>query len=523
MVVDPVSSASPALAVLILVAASLAVPLIKLFGGGRRLIEALTIASMLSTLYFSGEVLALARSSIIVYMFGGWPPPVGIFYEVDMLGAVLGFLTALVMVLVAIYSIGYMHGDGRIYLYYVLLLVIEAGMLGCFYTGDFFNLFVMIEVTSIAAYILVAYHRDDPLASASSLKYAVYGALATTVFFAATITGYGCFGTLNMADMGAKLQGMSSPVTGAGWGRLLIGAAVFMALSLYAFTFKSAVFPNHYWLPDAHSSAPTPVSAILSGLVVNTGVYCTARFLYTVLAEAPGVQLMFRYVLLVLGGLSALLGGLLMNVQRDVKRLVAYSTILNIGFIVLGLSLGTPSGVAAAFYQAAAHSIAKAMLFLSVGLPIMIAGSRDVSRLKGIGRRYPLVGVMVSIPLLALAGLPPLAVFMSEYSLMTAMIGCGAWASLAMFLAGYLAGMIAYIRLFYWICLEKPAQPLRVDVRISGSMIVALLVLGIVLVFLGIVAPPLWSSVFSRLGAGLLNPHQYISAYHHYSSLLGRG
>ncbi len=142
----------------------------------------------------------------------------GIFYEVDMLRALLGFLTGLVMVLVAMYSAGYMRDDGRLYLYYTLLLILEAGMLGCFYTGDFFNLFVMIEVTSIAAYILAAYHRDDPIASGSSLKYAVYGALATTVFFVATITGYGCFGTLNMADMSAKLQGISSTVTGAGGG-----------------------------------------------------------------------------------------------------------------------------------------------------------------------------------------------------------------------------------------------------------------------------------------------------------------
>ncbi len=523
MIGDPIVSASPALAVLVPVVAGLAIPLIKLLGGGRRLIEALSITSMLLSLFFSGYVLVLARSYIIVYMFGGWPPPVGIFYEVDMLGALLGFLTGLVMVLVAMYSAGYMRDDDRLYLYYTLLLILEAGMLGCFYTGDFFNLFVMIEVTSIAAYILVAYHRDDPIASASSLKYAVYGALATTVFFAATITGYGCFGTLNMADMSAKLQGISSTITGGGWGSLLIGAAVFMALSLYAFTFKSAIFPNHYWLPDAHSSAPTPVSAVLSGLVVNVGVYCTARFLYTVLYGAPDLQLVFRYALLVLGGVSALLGGLLMNVQRDVKRLIAYSTILNIGFIVIGLSLGTPSGSAAAFYQVVAHSVAKAMLFLSIGIPIAVAGSRNIERLRGVGRKYPLVGVLVSIPLLALAGLPPLAVFMSEYSLMTAMIGCGAWAALGLFLAGYISGMIAYIRLFYKICLEEPAQHDLGRARMGGAVVLALMILGIAVVLLGIAAPPLWSGVFAKLGAGLIDPHQYVAAYYRYSSLLGRG
>ena len=516
-------SALPALAVLVPAVGALAVPLIRLLGGGRRLIEFFTLIAMLVSGYCAASTLWLARSAIVVYMFGGWPPPVGIFYEVDMLGATLGLITSVIMLVVAIYSTGYMHSDDRLYLYYTLLLVIEAGMLGCFYTGDFFNLFVMIEVTSIAAYALVAYHHRDPLASASSLKYAIYGALATTVFFAATITGYGCFGTLNIADMSAKLQGLVSPVTGHGWGDLYIGIAVFMALALYAFTFKSAIFPNHYWLPDAHSSAPTPVSAVLSGLVVNVGVYCTARFLYTVLAGIPSLMYGYRIALLVLGGLSALIGGLLMNAQRDVKRLIAYSTILNIGFIVLGLSLGTAPGASAAFYQAVTHSFAKAMLFLAVGLPIAVAGSRDIDRLRGIGRKYPVLGVFLALPLLALAGLPPLAVFMSEYSLMTAMIGAGDWITLGLFLAGYISGMIAYIRLFYKLCLEEPTIETIGELRISSATMFALVVLGATVLFLGFAAPPLWNNVFSGIGSSLSSPHNYVAAYQHYASLLSSG
>lgn len=450
----------PALTVLTPAVTAFVLPLARIAGFGRRGVEALALLSSAATGFLSIRLLmTVLRSGVpVTYCFGGWPPPLGIFYEVDLISALLGCLTPCLMFLIVLFSVGYMKDDGRLYLYYTLLMVVEAGMIGCFYTGDFFNLFVMIEVTAISSYALVSYFRNDRVAVAASLKYAVYGALATTAYFAATVFAYGSMGTLNMADMHAKVAGTPTPLTGAGFANVGLGLLVFIALALYAFTYKSALFPNHFWLPEAHSSAPTPVSALLSGLVVNVGVYAIARFTYTVIGNASFIGKYLPIALLASGAASAIIGGLLMNLQKDVKRLIAYSTVMNLGFIALGYGLSTDLGAAAATYHLITHSIAKAMLFMSAGLAIAYVGSRNISDLRGIGRAAPFVGFMVGLSVITLAGIPPFGVFMSEYALITSMVKAGNYFALTAFLIAYIAGAVAYLRLFYVMCVEPPKE-----------------------------------------------------------------
>jgi len=526
----PPQNPLPALAVLTPAVAAFAIPLAHALKAGRRGVEALALTASASTAFLAVALLlkALRSPYPITYEFGGWPPPVGIFYEVDALGAALGALTACVMLLVTLYSTGYggLGGGGRLHLYYTLLMVVEAGMLGCFYTGDFFNLFVMLEVTSIASYALVSFRRWDRVAVEASLKYAIFGALATTAYFAAAIFAYGSLGTLNMADMHLKILGEAAPASGRAFGAVGAGVALFTALALYAFTFKSALFPNHFWLPDAHSSAPTPVSALLSALVVNVGVYAIGRFAYTVFGHAsPHMAAVLSYALLACGAASAVVGGVLMNVQTDVKKLVAYSTVMNLGYAALGYGLSTSLGAAAATYHLITHAAAKALLFMGVGGLIAAAGSRRVADLAGLGRREPFLGFAVGLALLTMAGVPPLSMFMSEYALMTAMIRAGNYLALAAFLAAYAAGAAAYLRLFYVVCVKPPARRGGCGGRrpLGGGAYAALALLAVAAVALGVGGPWVFSHVALPAGRALMDSHAYVKAFLNAASALGGG
>ncbi len=377
--------------------------------------------------------LVLSFGAPIVYVFAGWPPPLGIIYEVDLYSAVLGVLTAAVMFLIVVYSTVYIRDGGHAW-YYTLLLGLEAGLLGCLYTGDVFNLFVMLEVLSISAYALVAYYRGKHQAIEAAMKYAIFGAVATTIYFLAVIFIYASYGTLTMADIAFKgLVFTSNVFSGGLFGNIVVASITAIALALWAFTYKAALFPNHFWLPDAHPEAPTPVSAALSGLVVNVGVYAVARLLYTVFGLSKPIVLLrdaVLFTLLILGIMSGLIGALMMVVQRDVKRLLAYSTISHVGLMFMGLSLGFSTlsqdiinmGLTASLYHLINHSVGKALLFLVTGVFIGMAGSRDLDKLAGMGRYNKLAMAVLIIGFLQLMGVPPLGGFFSKLMLYSAFI-----------------------------------------------------------------------------------------------------
>ncbi|WP_456321096.1 proton-conducting transporter transmembrane domain-containing protein, partial [Palaeococcus sp. (in: euryarchaeotes)] len=262
-----------------------ALPLFSiLIKGNRKIIQLYALIGTGLTLISSYRLFQLAYSSNVplVYTFGKWIAPIGIVYEVDKLSALIALLTAGLMFLIAIYSYRYLEHDEGLEWYYTLYLALEAGLLGVLLTGDAFNLFVMIEVTSIAAYALVMFYRDRGDSVFAGLKYALIGATGTTMYFLALGMFYGAFGTVNFADLSAKVHGLSFPVSGMPAGNIVITSGIALALATWAFLIKAAIVPNHFWLPEAHPAAPSPISAILSGLVVNVGVYALIRFLYTV-------------------------------------------------------------------------------------------------------------------------------------------------------------------------------------------------------------------------------------------------
>ncbi|MEM0059310.1 MAG: proton-conducting transporter membrane subunit [Desulfurococcaceae archaeon] len=397
------------------------IPFTKLFKSTRLPGIIALIGSMFAVISTTIVLFKVYTEGPMVYTYGGWPPHFGIVYEVDQLNALIGFFTAWIMFTIVVYSLWYSHHIDDPSWYYVLLIGLETGILGCLYTGDAFNLFVMLEVLSITAYGLVAYHRDRAEAVEAAAKYALIGAVATTFYFTAVVLLYAGYGSVNMAVLSIFTRTSGAKVSAA-----LKYISVFsVALALWVFTYKSALVPNHFWLPDAHPEAPTPVSAALSGLVVNVGVYATARFLYTIFGPNSAIA-EYREIVLsaifTLGSLSGILGALMMMAQRDIKRLLAYSTICHIGIAYMGLSAGFLSGneeaiklaVMGSIVHLIAHGIAKALLFMSSGVLIDAAGSRDLDEMRGIGRYYPLTSVSMILGFLNLAGFIPFIGFYSK-------------------------------------------------------------------------------------------------------------
>ena len=518
-------------------------PLISLLTKNRYVYSAyLTVLSIL-TLVFTSMVFSnvVLKGKPIVYPFGGWPPPLGITYEVDFVSAILTLVTSILMVTVSVYSFWYYSKIERGAEWLTtLLLLLYAGIVGCLYTGDLFNFFVMLEVLCISSYALVAFFKKRMWAIEASTSYAFIGALATTLFLLGVIYIYASFGTLNMADIAAKSHGIEADFLYM-WsgvcrgyrcvGNIAIASAIAVALMLWALTFKAGLFPNNFWVPGAYTEAPTPASALFAGIVDKVGTYGVLRIFFT-LFTAYGSTIIFSIsgipfrdavlsILSYLGLLTGYLGASFMAIQNDVKRLLAYSTISHIGIIFVALGATTSNlpenvnvlALTAIMFHMITHAIGEPSLFLSLGALATIAKSRRLQDMAGYGRLYPALGMSTVIGLLSLLGVLPLAGFFSKYMLFLALVDANLLlhAISIILISGISA--IGYFRILYTLLILKPR---KVGNRVEKEKVlgadIACLLLAILLIALGIatllgyVIEPLIENVATSLGPkGYLN------------------
>ncbi len=509
MLIDPLIGIVPVM----LVGAAFALPIFSLVIKKRSFYNAYVFLFTFLAMIFTWKTLVdlVVHKAIALYPFGGWPPPVGIIYEVDVFSGVLGVLTSSIMFLIAVYSIWYTRDAEGYVWYYALLLGLESGMLGCLFTGDSFNLFVMIEVLSVSAYGLVAYYRMRITSLEAATKYAFIGAVATTMYFVALIFIYGAYGTLNMADIAlrARTGGMESL-----WGSqlidwfsqnkyiLAISSLVATILALWAFTYKAALFPNHFWLPDAHPEAPTPVSAALSGLVVSIGVYAIIRWLFTIFGPESILGAVLVYgipardailqILMILGVISSIIGSLLMTVQKDVKRLLAYSTISHIGLLFMGVSVGlsnVPESVrilalTAVTFHLINHAVGKSLLFLSAGVLIKRSGTRNLMLWNGVGKTCIIAAAMLVIGAFNLLGVPPLGGFFSKLMLFQSFIWSRMYWLAAILIIESLISMVAYIKLIISTIYGEPKN--ITPIKGIYPAYLSLIILGLTCIGLGL-------------------------------------
>ena len=381
-----------------------------------------------------------------VSFLGGWGPESaagtrfvsGIAVVLDGLSVLFLLLVGVVSTAVAIFGLRYLDVyEGRP-LYYALFNLLVAGMCGAVLAGDLFNLFVFVEVASIASYGLVAFGTGAEEVEAS-FKYVLLGALASSAILLGIGVLYASTGLLNMADLALAVR------TG-----LVPGDLVFFASALFlaGFGLKAAMMPFHAWLPDAHPSAPAPISAMLSGLLIKTlGIYAIIRVFYTVIGMDSRVQTL----LLVLGSLSMMAGVLLARGQDDVKRLLAYSSISQMGYVLVALGLNTALGVVAAVFHAVNHGLFKSALFLSSGSLERISGTRRLSEMGGLAQRAPATALGLMMPSLSIAGVPPFNGFWSKLLVLVALFEAGQWTVAAV------AGGTAVLTLVLFIRVQQKA------------------------------------------------------------------
>ncbi len=351
----------------------------------------------------------VAREGLFSYVPGGWEVPYGIELRFDEFSAVIGII-CLIGWLAVLFSVRYVEHmpnvvPDRIPYYYALLLLNMGGMIGFSVTGDLFNFFIFLEILSLSGYALVAI-SGERIAEMAAFKYLLMGAISSlSVLFAVGFI-YGMTGTLNMADAASRLAGLDgSPAA----------PAVALGLMTVGFMVKAAIFPLHVWLPDAHAIAPSPVSAVLSGLVVKVGIIGVIR-VQQIYQDSGVVDLAILNQLFVwLGAISIVVGAFFAIFQEDIKLMLAYSTISNIGYIVMGLGLASTYGVIGGSVHVFNHALIKAALFFAAGALIYRTGYRTLTDLRGVGKSMPLTCAALSIGAISIVGIPPTAGFLCKW------------------------------------------------------------------------------------------------------------
>jgi multicomponent Na+:H+ antiporter subunit D len=341
-----------------------------------------------------------------------------------------------------IYSKKYIEKElpgGKTTSYYTLILLLIGGMMGAVVTGDLFNLFVLTEIFSVAAYALVpiAEKRGSFLAS---YRYLMLAAIGTSLILLGTGYLYLLTGTLNMADLAARLPEL--PEFYDSW--VVFGALAFL---LVGFSIKTALFPLHTWLPDAHSIAPSPISVILSALVIKVGAYSIIRVLFTIFqidfATGP---VPVATVLTWTSAAAILLGSMFAISQTDIKRMLAYSSVAHIGYVVLGIGLAVEMSMTGGILHIFNHALAKGCLFFCAGAVIYKTGIRRIEDFRGLGSKMPFTAAAFTLAAVSLIGIPPTAGFMSKFYLSLGAVEARAWIFVIIVILGSLLAAVFYLR-----------------------------------------------------------------------------
>ncbi|MEX0807278.1 MAG: monovalent cation/H+ antiporter subunit D family protein [Dongiaceae bacterium] len=372
---------------------------------------------------------------VIVYALGGWAPPWGIVYVVDPLSAMM---LVLVSGMAAIIMPGTLLGIGSEVVrrakrfFFAVVLLVLTGMLGIVITGDAFNLYVFLEIASLASYALVAMGSDRRSLPAA-LNYLIQGTIGATFILIGIGLIYMVTGTLNMADMAGRLQGLedSRPLQAA-LAFILVGAAI-----------KFALFPVHAWLPNAYTHAPSMVSAFFGATATKLGAYILIRFIYSVFGDdfAFG-HMAIAWVLIPAGIAGAFMGSLVAIWQNDLKRMLAYSSIAQVGYIALGIGLDNQDGLIGAIVHIFNHGLMKGALFMVMAAVILRLGGATMAEFRGLGRRMPLTMACFVVAGLSLIGVPLTVGFISKWYLVLGAIEAGLWPIAVLVVASSLLAIV---------------------------------------------------------------------------------
>ena len=470
----------PVLIVVMPLLAAVLVPLLAL--------RSARLAQLTTLLVLGGVVLGagVALRRVLVhgawhYPLGGWLPPWGIEYVIDPLAGGMALLIGGMALPAVLYAGPAVSGwpAGQVGAFYSLFLLLVTGLLGIVVTGDLFNLYVFLEISSLAAYALLA--AGDIRAVVATFRYLLIGTIAATFYLLGVGYLYALTGTLNMADLTTLLPTIVTSST-------FVVAVAFVTIGL---AIKAALFPLHGWLPDVYTYAPAPVSGFIAAVMAKVSAYALLRVLVFVLRTegAAGQALLVLHWTAVVATLA---GSMLALAQQDLRRMLAYSSVGQMATIVLGVALGTHAALQGALLHMLNHAIMKGCLFLAVGGVQWRTGHARLADMVGMSQRMPLTMAAFGVAACSMIGLPPTAGFFSKWYLLTGALEAQAWSAVLVLVLSSVLSMVYFFRVLEVAYLRQPAasvhahqaRPRRPE--LPWSMLLPIITLAVLVVLLGV-------------------------------------
>ena len=387
--------------------------LIEIFGSRNKIVRNIitlifvcfacfSVACLIKPVLFDGQVIA--------YWLGSWEPvqgyAIGIGYEIDQFGMFFAILVVFTMLMSTIYSFRYMEKDSHLGHYYTLFLMLSGSVLGLVFTGDVFNMFVMVEIMTFAAVALTAFRNNSDGALEAAFKYLVIGSIGSSFTLLGIALLYRECHTLNMAQISSILGGQTglSPNTVFAFAMLFVGLAV-----------KSYIVPFHTPAADAYTTAPTSISMAFSSMVNKAGVYGLLRLTYVIFRSMDNSAI--QILMVIFGTITMFVGVTMALAQHDFKRLLAFHSISQIGYVITAAGLGTALGLNGALYHAMNHTLFKGLLFLCAGAVLYATGTTNLDRLGGLSKKMPKTTICFLVGAFSISGLPPFNGFMSKWQI----------------------------------------------------------------------------------------------------------
>jgi multicomponent Na+:H+ antiporter subunit D len=464
---------------LLLVATPLvAAPIVALLPSGRLPWLFTLVVTWLTLALATWQLWAVADGSVISYELGGWSPPWGIEYRIDALNALVALIVAGIGAITLPYALRSVADEiprRQTPFFYAAFLLCFDGLLGITQTGDIFNLFVFLEISSLSSYALISMGRKRQALTAA-YQYLIMGTIGATFLLIGIGLVYAETGTLNMVDLSERLPGIFDH-------RTVHTAFTFMLVGI---SLKLALFPLHLWLPNAYTYAPSAITVFLAATATKVAVYVMLRIVFTVFSNQFVQITPTELVFLLLGMAGILYASVAAIYQPDAKRLLAYSSIAQIGYMVLGIGFDSALGLTATVVHVFNHALMKGALFMALGALVYRVGSTRLSQIGGLGREMPWTFGAIFIAGLSLIGVPGTAGFISKWYLVLAAIEQQHWLIALIILVGSLLAVV-----YLWNLVEalffQPATPRAEPVREAPlSMLVPMWLLVIANIWFGL-------------------------------------
>ncbi len=416
----------------------------------------------------------------IHYWMGDWMPPLGIEFVIDPINGVIVTMITFIALFSTIYSTPFLKKSNWLYMggYYTLMALLCVGLSGMTLTGDAFNLYVYLEIASLSGYGLIALGGNK--GTLAAFRYLLIGTIAATLYLLALGFMYSMTGSLNMADLSVLLQDqMDSP---------LIAMAV--ALLIAAFGIKAALFPFHGWQPDAYTFSHPGAAPLISGVMSKVPAYAMLRFFFYLF----GAQHLFVQhgltVVGILGAMGIILGSVMAIAQDDFRRMLAYSSVAQIGYIAVGLAIGSFYGVIGAVLHVLNHAFMKGSLFMVIGGIQYRFGEFRISQLGQIHKKMPFTVVTLCIAALGMIGIPPTGGFFSKWYIMLGAMGTEQYIFVAVLVLSSLLNAVYFFRVLENVFINPPAElkevtPVHGKLELPLSMLLPIIVFGIMILALG--------------------------------------